>query len=103
MPKRPKPNEIVFKPEYAASAFAPGTEAQTVLAPWSTDERFFKLMLSWKRHRDTGNLSWVVSIDKATRQDLIHFIEEWVPKCPEPALLNVALEDLSAQVPEGVL
>ena len=38
-----------------------------------------------------------------SREELAAFLEEWVPRCPDPELLNEALQKLSTEIPDGVL
>jgi hypothetical protein len=68
-----------------------------------------KLRLSLERLTDdrhfpqrSGSFSWRVE-RSGTRQDLAQFIEIWVPKCPDPDLLNQGLARLNEQVPESIL
>ena len=60
---------------------------------WLTDERHFP--------QKSGGFSWRVE-RSGTRQDLAQFIEIWVPKCPDPDLLNQGLAKLNKQVPESI-
>ena len=100
--KRPK---LEFKPEYSASVWKMQTEVEVVLAPWpspqgETSERF-SLSLHYENRQ--AEISWSVTRQKATREELVAFLEEWVPKAPDSELMNEGLAKLSAEVSDGVL
>jgi hypothetical protein len=82
-------------PEYIGDA----GKARVVLAP-DTNAKFI-LMLSWEGDVLDGP-KWS-AYRRGTREELVPFIEVWLPRCPDPDLLGEALEKLSAQIPEGVL
>jgi hypothetical protein len=60
---------------------------------WLTDERHFP--------QKSGGFSWRVE-RSGTRRDLAQFIEIWLPKCPDPDLLNQGLAKLNEQVPDWI-
>ena len=63
------------------------------------------LTLQWvssSKRYDSSDESWVVN-RYSTPEDIAACIERWVPKSPDPDLMNEALEKLNAQLPEGML
>lgn len=85
------------RPEYSASFWKGQVEAQVVLATGD------KMTLILGHHNHGTETHWTVSRENGTREDLVAFIEEWLPKCPDPELINEGLGKLSAQIPEGLL
>jgi hypothetical protein len=103
MPKPPKLPKLEYKPEYAVSVWKDRTEVKVVLVPWPATQgetsEHFTLSIQYLNPKD----EIMVTRTKANRQQLITFLEEWVPKCPDPELLNERLAKLSSEVPEGIL
>jgi hypothetical protein len=51
---------------------------------------------------DWGQGHWSVQ-QSGTAAEIATFIEKWVPTSPDPALMDEALQELSTQIPPGVL
>jgi phosphoglucomutase len=63
------------------------------------------LTLRWAANegvRFLGDERWQVERLGGTANDLVSFIEAWVPKSPDPELMNQAIEEVIDKVPEGV-
>ena len=61
------------------------------------------LDITWKSpYKEADSFSWTVA-RTGTKEQLAAFIEEWVPKLPDPSLVNEGLAELSTKVPEGML
>jgi hypothetical protein len=59
-----------------------------------------QLRLHWSNEED--NFTWSVE-QRGTKEEIAKFLEEWVPKCPDQILMEKALENLNAEIPEGLL
>jgi hypothetical protein len=59
-----------------------------------------QLRLCWSNEED--NFTWSVE-QRGTKEEIAKFLEEWVPKCPDQILMEKALQDLNAQLPEEML
>jgi hypothetical protein len=64
-----------------------GIKRYSLTLEWSTDSRFAD---------QSGGLSWRVRRG-GTKEELAEFIEAWVPKCPDPELINEGLAQLSGR------
>jgi hypothetical protein len=93
--------------EFGAEVYGPASRASVSLWPLPprnpTEPDRIQVHLSW-----TADDPWVAAFEwrvsrNGTRDQVIAFLEEWVPKCPGSELLNKALVEASAKIPEGVL
>jgi hypothetical protein len=61
-----------------------------------------KLLFRIQYRNQSQSENWTVQkFGSAT--EIAEFIERTVPKMPDPALVNAALEELSTKIPEGIL
>jgi hypothetical protein len=72
-----------------------GTAAHVVFIPdRSPKQAGHTLSLRWEHEK----FRWSV-YQQGTREVLGRFLEEWLPRCPDPALMEKALERLNEQIP----
>ena len=97
-----KPIPVRQPTEFAVEVYGPGCRASVVLWKeyrYSPEPDRIQIHLGW-----TDDTSWLEAFQwrvsrNGTREQIIAFLEEWIPKCPDPELLNKALEEISAKIP----
>lgn len=76
-----------------------GTAAHVLFIPdRSPEQALLTLSLRWENE----NFRWSV-YQQGTREVLGRFLEEWLPRCPDPPLMEKALESLNEQIPAEAL
>jgi hypothetical protein len=86
-------------PEYSAQVWGRGKTVASVRLELNK-LLGIQLLLHWSNPEE--NFTWSVE-QRGTKEEIAKFLEEWVPKCPDQMLMEKALEDLNAQLPEGML
>jgi hypothetical protein len=98
-----KPIPVRVPTEFGAEVYGPGCRASVTLWKeyrYPPEPDRIQIHLVWIDDRSwVEAFQWRVSRN-GTRAEIIAFLEEWVPKCPDPELLNRALEQISAKIPE---
>jgi hypothetical protein len=100
MPERNRKFEQNCTPQYTGDASKglgrTGARAAHVLFIPDRSPKQATLTLSLRLENE--NFRWSV-YQKGTREVLGRFLEEWLPRCPDPALMEEALQKLNEQIP----